>query len=80
MDLSVVSGIFKQHLTHHWGLTFSRGWSRLLLHRRRDLIQLGPSAAPPPRQHSRGDHYADAFLRHRRHPRFSRPGPPPRRD
>jgi len=80
MDLTIASGIFKHQLTHHWGLTFSRGWARLLLQRRRDLLQHGPASTPSPRQqpHHR-DNYADAFLRHRRRPRFSRPGPPPRR-
>jgi len=60
------------------------GWQYLSVNEIVDF--LGFSLAPLiPRAQVRSEttlmHYnsSDAFLRHRRHPRFSRPGPPPRR-
>ena len=36
-------GIFKQRVRRAWGHTAHRGWARLLLDRRRDLIIHGPA-------------------------------------
>lgn len=70
---STASAIYKQRLTKHWGLTFARGWARLLLQRRRDLVG---SHAGMPCQSSSGQNGrfqfpddSDAYARynHQRH-------------
>ena len=37
--------MFKLNITSHWALMAARGWARLILDRRRDLINDRPSCA-----------------------------------
>jgi hypothetical protein len=39
LSYSDATAIYKRKILRNWGLTFARGWARVLLSRRRDLVE-----------------------------------------
>jgi hypothetical protein len=50
----VARAIYRDKLTRHWGLTFARGWARLLLNRRTLVVSEAARHYPPSNSSSTG--------------------------
>ena len=82
MDNSAISlpeamSIFKLKILRTWGLTFARGWARLLLTRRRDLVSCSPASHPTQPLHpTRDPCFPDPYDLYHHWRRHTHPDPP----